>query len=193
MTTALLCPRCGAALATPTPPPPFLNCSYCGATVALAGAQPTVGPSSPEAAQAAKEVTERTPAQRFTESVAASMKAAMSPYDAIRTSADKHLAPAGQGDVIAKVAIALAADFDAANKCAASADAQSLARIALAYHGVIPELRDRGTASLTLPFLLATPEGPVHFDRTLTPAEATALYQRPAAAPKKRGWWPFGG
>jgi len=192
MTSALSCPRCGAALATPVPPPPFFNCTYCGATVALAGAQTSVGPTSPEAAAAAREAPEKTPAQRFSDSVASSMQAAMSPYDALRTSADAHLAPAGQGDAIAKVALCLAADFDAANGSALGTDAQGLARVALAYHGSVAALRDHGTAKLALPFLLAVPEGPLHFDRTLTPAEVTAMFQRPAAAPKKRGWWPFG-
>jgi hypothetical protein len=128
----------------------------------------------------------------FSDSVASSMQAAMSPYDALRTSADAHLAPAGQGDAIAKVALCLAADFDAANGSALGTDAQGLARVALAYHGSVAALRDHGTAKLALPFLLAVPEGPLHFDRTLTPAEVTAMFQRPAAAPKKRGWWPFG-
>jgi hypothetical protein len=193
MTSALQCPRCGAALTTPVPPPPFFNCVYCGATVALAGSTASVGPSSPEAAAAARDAPEKTPAQRFTESVVASIKASMTPHDALRTSADAHLSPAGQGDAIAKITLCLAADFDAANRTALSTDAMSLARIALAYHGAVAPLRDHGTAKLTLPFLTATSEGPVHFERTLTPAEVSAMYQRPAAAPKKRGWWPFGG
>jgi hypothetical protein len=192
MTTALVCPRCGAALAAPVPPPPFLTCSYCATTVALASAVPTVGPAWPDAADAPRGAPEKTPAQRFSEAVGAALRASMTPYDAVRTSAEQHLAP-GQGDALAKVTVALLGEFDAARRCAAGADAQCLARVALAYQNAVGALRDHGTATLSLPFLTATEQGPLDFERTLTPAEVTAICQRPVGDSKKKGWWPFGG
>jgi molecular chaperone DnaK len=67
-----------------------------------------------------------------------------------------------------------------------------LGRIVDAYLQVFAQLRVAPSAELNLPFLTATPAGPVHFQRTVTPALFAELAQRdPRAAAPKKGWWPF--
>jgi molecular chaperone DnaK len=127
------------------------------------------------------------------------------PYDALCSAAREHLGTLGQSDGIARVTLALAADFDAENRTNCTTDVTALSRLADAYMKACVELARTPQTEMNLPFLTANETGPKHFQLTVTPAVFAALASRePAKAaeapraeageepPKKKGWWPFG-
>jgi hypothetical protein len=191
MTFALTCPACGAPLAPAATSDPFMLCGYCGSTVSMTAKDASIvagrplGPRSdvpPEAARA------------FMEGVIGALNTGAAPHAALRDAAERHLGAMGRGDAVARVTLALAADFDEVHGTSLATDAIGLPRVAQAYLGALPELRERGAATLHLPFITATPRGPLDLEVELTPAKVTELCRRDAAPPKKkRGWWPFGG
>jgi hypothetical protein len=135
------------------------------------------------------------------------LKAGVAPIDAVRRSA-RHLGVVGESDAVAEVTIALARDLERRHGVSLMNDGNALTRLAEAYVKALPSLRDRGKAEVNMPFLFVTPQGPQHFEATLTPASLAALLASPepeaaphpavkgeaspAPPPKKRGWWPFG-
>ncbi|MFO0738275.1 MAG: hypothetical protein U0270_20450 [Labilithrix sp.] len=199
---ALTCCRCGGPLANPEALPALIDCLYCG----------TVNSATPEATQASQggmpwDVRKNAIA-KFTEALVAALQEGRAPFDAIRVSSAAHLGIAGRADTVARISLALAQDFEREAGVSIVRDAVVLSRIAQAYLLALEELRTSDSFDLNLPFITATPKGPVHLQRRLTAKLLSELAAReprldgarpasPAAGggaappPKKKGWWPF--
>ncbi len=208
MTTALVCAKCGAPLPLQAAGQQFVSCAYCNATLRVdaAGAslaQDAGALSSTPLEKLLDEAVERR--KRFMLALAEHLKANVKPYDALCSAARDHLGTLGQSDGIARVTLALAADFDAKNGTKCTQEATALSRLAEAYMKACQELAHKPRTEMNLPFLTANEEGPKHFQLEVTPAVFAALVTRepvqPAAErppspeqepPKKKGWWPFG-
>jgi hypothetical protein len=192
---ALVCPKCGAPLPLDLGAHP--RCAFCGIGVVLrTGTVHTTGDAS-----AAPHVP--LDPESFFEAIHAALKAGRSPFDAVREAAGEHLGALGESDAIARITLALAREVEGESGASVQNDGNVLARIAQAYVKALPELRDKGTSEVNLPFLAATEKGPIHLSRRLTPASISDLLSpkpkkcEPVKAPsepreKKRGWWPFG-
>ncbi len=167
----------------------------------------TIEKDSNSPVTSAAELKRRT--RQFDEAVKQAFAAGMAPLDAVRAGAAAHLGPYGQCDAVARVAVAIAYDFDQANATRVQTDALALSRIVEAYLNALPEIHAEGEATMNLPFLTATARGPLHLQRTLSPADLAALAARdisqpapiarpeaPTTAedtprPKRKGWWLF--
>jgi hypothetical protein len=166
----------------------------------------TIEKESTSPVTSAAEIRRRT--RQFDEAVKQAFAAGMAPLDAVRAGAAAHLGPYGQCDAAARVAIAIACDFDQVNGTRVQTDALALSRIVEAYLNALPEIHAEGEATMNLPFLTATDRGPLHLHRTLSPADLAALAARDisqppiarqeapattedAPQPKRKGWWPF--
>ena len=184
----------------------LLACEYCRATAEL------TSPVSPGLAPRPQVPSERQRAlndavSAFVAAVDGSLTAGRNAEEAIRAAARAHLGALGQGEGLARVAVAIAADFDRANGTATLRDPGALARIVQGYLTVLGALATAGEAEVSFPFLGVGPSGPAHLSLRLTPASLSELARRganPAAAeqapvvaapsaspPKKKGWWPF--
>jgi len=130
------------------------------------------------------------------------------PFEALRLCSAAHLGVAGRGETVARIAIALAHDFEQEAGVSVMRDALVFSRIAQAYLLALDELRTRDDYDLNLPFLTANQHGPAHLHRKLTAKLLAELAARdphskaprpPAEQPpqtsaskaKKKGWWPF--
>lgn len=201
---ALLCCRCGGPLANPEALPALIDCLYCG----------TVNSATPEATHESREGTpwdvRKNEIAKFTDALVAALNEGRRPYDALRASSAAHLGIAGRADTVARIALALAQDFEREAGVQVVRDASVLSRIAQAYLLALDELRTSESYELNLPFLTVTQSGPVHLLRRLTAKLLADLAARdpihdapppppstggptPAPAPsaKKKGWWPF--
>lgn len=187
----LVCPRCGAPLPTPTPGGALVTCLFCGASTSLSTGTATAAPSGdehpsglPASARAA-----------FCQALAAELTNGVEPRDALVRAARAHLGKLGESDAMARVALALAAEFEKESGALITREAMAMSRLAEGYFGVVETLRTSERAELNLPFLTATSDGPKHFVRTLTAASIAELASHePTDAPapkKKRGFWPF--
>lgn len=207
MTTALVCAKCGAPLPLQAAGQQFVSCEYCSATLRVDATGATLAQDAGAVSSTPLEkLLEDAAARRrsFVEALAKHLAAKMKPYDALCSAAREHLGALGQSDGIARVTLALAADFDAKNRTKCTEDANALARLAEAYMKACEELAHKARTEMNLPFLTANEEGPKHFQLEVTPAIFAALVTRepvqptaepppPAAEPpKKKGWWPFG-
>lgn len=204
MIVAFVCTKCGAPLPREAAGEGFVTCEYCGTTHHVHdGSAKEVRDGTPTAAalRAEQEVQRK---RKFIAELQERMKAGASAYDAITSSARENLGPIGQTDAIARVAIALAEDFDGENGTKVTKDGIALSRIVEAYIKACYELRSVGRTEMNLPFLSAASDGPKHFLRDVTAADFAKLAQRPPRAPepepppepepeppKKKGWWPF--
>ena len=211
----LVCPRCGAPLPSDLLATP--RCGYCGVGILMRGGAIEATAGAP-GAPLQGEVDHHA----FMEAVTTAVKSREPACDAIRRAAAAHLGVLGESDAIGRVTLAIARDFDREHPGAEiENDGVALSRIAEGYLKALPSLRESGKATMLLPFLGVTSEGPVHFETTLSPASIATLLQRSAEgrrpapapapearsrteastrepetaapAPKKRGWWPFGG
>jgi len=203
---ASICPRCGAPL-PPFAATPVSCCTFCGTTVRISERTTTIEKDSTSPVASAAELKRRTPL--FLEAVKQALAAGMAPLDAVRAGAAGHLGPYGECDTVARVAVAIAYDFDQENGTRVQTDAIALSRIVEAYLNALPEIHAEGEATMNLPFLTAIARGPLHLQRTLTPATLATLAARDlsspspiarpeapttaddAPQPKKKGWWPF--
>lgn len=196
---ALVCCRCGGPLTTPETLPALIDCLYCG-TVNAATQEATL--ASPN--EVAFEVRKAAIA-KFTEALVAELQRGARPFDALRSASAAHLGIAGRADTVARIALALARDFEREANVSVVRDAVVFSRIAQAYLLALDELRTSPSYDLNLPFLTANANGPAHLRRTLTAKLLAELAARdperappPAAAAvatpveeKKKGWWPF--
>jgi hypothetical protein len=202
---ALICCRCGGPLANPEVLPALIDCLYCG-TVNAATHDATNASHDERAWEVRKNAI-----AKFTEALVAALNEGRPPYDAIHACSAAHLGIAGRADTVARIALALAHDFEREAGVSVVRDANVLSRIAQAYLLALDELRTSESYDLNLPFLTANQNGPAHFRRKVTakllaelavrdprgeapppPAQPTGGLS-PAAAPaaKKKGWWPF--
>lgn len=119
------------------------------------------------------------------------------------------LGVAGRADTVARIALALAQDFEREAAVSVTRDALVLSRIAQAYLLALEELRTSSFYDLELPFLTVNERGPAHLQRRLTAQLLAELARRdprlapplppqprpgessPLATAKKKGWWPF--
>ncbi len=188
MTVALICARCGAPLPIDATGGHFATCAYCEATLAIAGTQVSVKGNAPSTPRA----DAPTVSQAFTREIAEGVTSGLDPYEVIRNAAARHLGVAGQSDAVARITLAIARDFGAANKLSIERDGMALTRIAEGYLKAVAELRNAATTELNLPYLTADASGPKHLRRALDPAIIARLAGVAASeTPKKKGWWPF--
>lgn len=211
MTGAIVmtCPLCGAPLperaVKDSAAQPFVTCAYCRATSSLSGGR------SVEARTEAASPSRLFSDVDFFQEVAAAFRGALdggaSPHDALVAAARSKLGGM-QGEAFARVCLALARDFDREHGTETVRDAQCMARLINVYLLAIEGVRTSGRYVANMPFFTATPQGPVHFERTLTAESIAALAQVepapvrtaasaqpqvPAGPPvKKRRFWPFG-
>lgn len=201
---ALVCPLCGAPLPLAVASLPLTACAYCGATLrheagGLVGHAGTAEPGSEEAHAERR--------RAFLAALAPVSLDHTDPYAVLRDAARAHLGSLGETDAVARVTLAIAADFEATSGAAVRRDPKALARIAEAYLLAIEGLRSAQRATINLPFLGTGHGVPVHLVREVTVSELAAFAARepspptpvaPAASapsptpPPKRGWWPFG-
>ena len=196
---ALLCCRCGGPLANPEALPALIDCLYCG----------TVNSVSADASAPSQDVTGYETRKKaiadFTSSIVAALNAGQEPFEALRESSAAHLGIAGRADTVARIALALARDFEQEAKVSVVRDPLVLSRIANVYLLALDELRTSDSYDLNLPFLTANAQGPAHFQRKVTAKLLAELATRdpegdapPSKSPvstlpagKKKGWWPF--
>lgn len=211
---ALICPRCGAPLPRPAALPTIVECAYCGSALSLTSSEANV--TREASADEARDTARRQQRVSFSEALAAALSAGRDPYDALHEAAAAHLANVSDPETLARVAYALASDFEREADVSIRKDPNVLVRIAEAYMRTFAELRTAPETTINLPFLTMNDRGPVHYQRTVTPAILASLAARDphapapkpvatpsafaaapvAAAPtepprKKRGWWPF--
>lgn len=200
-TVALICPQCGAPLPEAARHG-SAGCEYCGAAVVLRGTGIAISVRG-EAAHDPEAAARRR--QEFYAAVKAASIAGTDPYHLLCDAARKHLGVVGESDTLARVVIALASDFERETGAAVTRDPMVLSRLSEAYLKASTELRSLERTTMNLPFLAATPQGPVHLMREVSVVDLVALASReptvapaPAAAaaaapepPKKKGWWPF--
>jgi hypothetical protein len=189
----LVCPSCGAPLPAATSAS-IAACVYCGATVRLRdGVLNTLRTTT---LNSYRQKSVQDACLQLLEAVEAGLDAQQSAFDAVRSAAAKHLGSMGQSDTVARVAVAIAADFDGEHDTTLLSDALVLARIVQAYLSCLEELRTRGEACLNLPFITATKEGPLHLTLPITPTVLAEYAARPIptgpARKRRRWWWPFG-
>jgi hypothetical protein len=190
----LVCCRCGGPLANPESLPALIDCLYCG----------TVNSATREATHAASEgvpwEVRKNAIAKFTEALVVALQEGRPPFDVLRMCSAAHLGIAGRADTVARIAIALAQDFERETGASVMRDAVVFSRIAQAYLLALDELRASDDYDLNLPFLTAGPNGPVHLRRLLTAKLLAELAARdphlaappgPPAPTKKKGWWPF--
>jgi hypothetical protein len=147
----------------------------------------------------------------FYAAVKSASLAGTDPYRLLCDASRAHLGRVGESDTLARVVLALAADFEAETGASVRSDPQVLSRLAEAYLRASAELAHHPRTTLNLPFLSATSSGPVHLHREIGVAELVALASREggavevavpspvaaapepiaAAPPKKKGWWPW--
>ena len=204
--TALVCCHCGGPLTNPEALPALIDCLYCG-TVNLAS-----GGATSESHHADAWAVRKNAIASFTEALVAALNEGGPPFEALRVCSAAHLGVAGRADTVARIALALAQDFEREAGVSVARDPRVLSRIAQAYLLALEELRTSEFYELNLPFLTANERGPAHFQRRLTakllaelaqldPSLEAPLPQQappappgpssPAATEKKKGWWPF--
>ncbi len=181
----------------------MIDCLYCGTVNAASDGATSQAPDA--AWEARKQAI-----TAFTEALVLALNEGRAPFDALRAASAAHLGIAGRADTVARIALALARDFERESGASVVRDPVVFSRIAQAYLLALDELRTSETYDLNLPFLTATERGPAHLQRTLTAKLLAELAARdpnvtapnvgapsaPATStvepvPKKRGWWPF--
>jgi hypothetical protein len=208
--TALVCVQCGGPLGTIKTIPSTVECSFCGAAIAIEREPILMKQGSLDEARLQKLWEGR---RAFNELLGKLLAAGRPPFEAVREAAATHLGAGGENDTLARSIFAMARDFERDNPGAkVIADQTVLARLAEAYLKAIAELRSTPETTINLPFLAVTPEGPVHLNCTVTAGLLAELAKRDPAAPqmtpasplaptppaaeaptKKKRWWPFGG
>jgi hypothetical protein len=199
---ALVCCRCGGPLANPEVLPALVDCVYCG----------TAHSVSDDAAAEWHEVApwdvRKKALASFTDALVAALNQGQAPFDALRASSAAHLGIAGSADTVARIALALAQDFEQEAMVSIVRDPVVLSRIAQSYLLALDELRTSESYDFSLPFLAVNERGPAHLQRMLTAKILLELARReprldsplptptpselaPVATEKKKGWWPF--
>lgn len=187
-TSALICPRCGAPLPADAATSATVECEYCKTLIALGDRRATVQRAAIDPGAAAP-----TP-RAFYQAVAEARFTADGAYEALCAVGRQHLGAMGQTDVMARVTLALADDFERESGIVVRDQSVVLSRIAEAYLKACDALRTAPQTELNLPYLVADGNGPRHLRRTLTPALVAELAARDPnarSAEKKKGWWPF--
>ena len=114
---------------------------------------------------------------KFVEELAKQIAAGRHPYEAMRDAWNMHLSFESTGEPVARLAVALARDFERENGVAVT-DATALSRLAEAYFKAVHELRTAKSTELNLPYFIATETGPKHLQRTVTAQVFAELARR---------------
>lgn len=208
MAHLIVCPNCGAPLPEHASLAAFAVCTHCRATANIESRVVTERVERQEAHDPSADMwTQRIEATKtFQKALAAEGASGPISYGRFRELCAQYLHPYGQTDAVAHVAHGLAVDFEAESGVEVRSRGEVLSRFALAYLQCVEELRSKPTYDMSLPFIVATDMGPLHFQRTLDvptlialsdrepdtakPARATAETPRTAEAPApKRGFW----
>lgn len=178
----LLCTKCGAPL-----PPGSVGtfaCPYCGATMQIVAPAPKAGGDDTVARD-----------KRFVDALDASLRSQHDAAEALTDALGVLVLPTEIGSVVRAV-LAIVREFEQSTGASIQNEALPLSRVAQGYLRALADLPS-GSATLNLPFLAATPNGPVHLEVNLTP-DVVAGYARepapaptpaPAPPPKKKGWF----
>lgn len=178
---ALICSLCAAPLPPPNDANRTVGCAYCGATNGVPGA----------AAQGSAFDSARW--LRAIEAFKAATSKGGTPYQALVVTAREQLGAMGETDTLARVVLAMANDFDAANGTSVAKDPMAMSRLIEGYARAIEGIRAAQKHTIELSFFASNKNGPLNFSRALTAADVEALAARdPNAAPAKKKWWPFG-
>jgi hypothetical protein len=200
--SALLCPQCGGPLGKPAALPAIVECGFCGTALAVSSMETHIERAG--APDPAREAAVTSGRRAFEEAMRNSIGAGQDPETALRESAAAHLGAAGSSDTLARVAMALAREFEQQTGITVKKDAMVLARMANAYLNATSELRSEPETEINLPFLSADHRGPHHFQRKvtvatlaalagggITTAVAPALPPEPEPPAPKKKWWQF--
>lgn len=190
----MICPNCGAPLPEVPPSAAQSRCGYCSVGIRLdrAGLSLLVADEAEQlaraeaAAEAAEAAVRRRQMLQGLLDKASTQSVMFSDYADFRDKLLRHLPPRDQSVLVPQVVWALAEDFDQANKTQIRRDTLAMVRLTEGYFKVIDALSNAPSAELSLPFLTATPQGPLHFQRTLTAADLAALAS-PADPPPRAG------
>lgn len=200
MLTALICKRCSGSLPAPTDSP-FVACSYCGTTHAVAAPKLELRPqayvpSDSELRRAAISAAWDEARKHAPKDPTVALRAVLVHYcHAIQDEREAERA--------ARLAERLLDGFDKEHRTDVKRDQQVVTRVAEAAVKAVIELRSVQKTDINLPFLTATTQGPLHLQhevkRELLPqldhiqvVEVSEATPPPSEKPKKKGWWPFG-
>lgn len=220
----LACASCGAPLPkTAVTEGVVVTCPFCHATMSVTNQVAPVTDMDAlaakmravEAQASAKQDELRRKRARIGESLAAAAAERGNLFEVLRAGLATEL-ERQDADELARATFAIAHDFDREKGSSVRTDPAAIARIAEALTGLTASSQLRGGTTLNLPFLSATPKGPVHLDRTLnldvyrelaarppeyvapTPPRAPAPLPAPdpvaepePEAPKKKKWFFF--
>jgi hypothetical protein len=203
---ALLCKRCSGSLPAPSDESPFVACSYCGTTH-------VIGPPRLELRLEPPKPSEYDRRRAAIDAAwdEARAHAPSNPTVALRAVLALHcrgVKDEQEAERAARLAERLLDGFDKEHGTEVKLDKNVVTRVCDASVKAVIELRSVERTELNLPFLTATPAGPLHLAYTMKQSMLPHLDGMPvievaeAAAPtpqaepeppkKKRGWWPFG-
>lgn len=122
---------------------------------------------------------------RDLEALIEAQAAGRSLLDAISELGRQTLGSSGSTHALRNVVGNLALELDAEHGTTTVTDPVAMSRLAEAYLRATKDIAAHGRAELHLPFLAATPKGPVDLRRTLTPAELSHLARREPSPPRR--------
>ena len=202
MNVALQCKRCGGSLPTPGGGSPFVTCSFCGTSHAV-----SIAPALSLHAGANHPSSSELRANAMNLAWDAARANSKDPVVALRALVAEcahELTTELELERAARLAEALATNFDDENKTHIVNDKMAAIRIAEVAAKAIIELRRLAKFDLNLPFLLVGDRGPLHLRIEVTQAKLIELdamgsyvvreaVASPTTAPvtPRRRWWPF--
>lgn len=191
MSRALICARCGAPLPRPTASDRYVTCAFCQATSSLAdgGVNPGV-PNEPSWLDLKRRL--KGELEAFDRAYHAGVTEGVAPYDSFRAAARQHLASACDPDTLTDVVRGMARELEREQKVKIESTPTALARLVVGYLDAVEQLRLAPEYELDLPFIAATPAGPVHFKIRLTPQKLAELLASGQKPEKKKLWGLFG-
>lgn len=184
MTQVLLCGHCGGPLPKPQANERYLTCRFCEATSDLQT-------RTHEWKTSARVGTprERFPAELLAFELRLSETAGAPALDSFRAAAHATLSSIADPEALTNVTFGIVADFHTKTGVDISNEPVALGRIAIAYLDSLERLSTASATTINLPFLTATPQGPLHFTQDVTMERLHQLAAKDAASVvPKRGW-----
>lgn len=119
------------------------------------------------------------------------LQRAPDPRAALQTALLAHFGATLDAETVVGVTLALVTDVHDQLDVDVSDDANALCRLAEAYLRSQAAFARREPAQIDLPFIGATPSGPVHYRRVLTLEELQRLVAARAQTSVRSPWWKF--
>ncbi len=168
MAQVLVCTNCGGPLPRPSAREPLVTCAFCHATTDV-----NAGPLRPSADTdklSIVAVRERLAQElnALQEAYGAGIAQGQPPTAAFRAAAASALAAVCDPDAITNVVFGIAAEFDRKHGTEVTRDPNAIPRLATAYIDSLEQLAQQPRHEINLPFLTATPRGPLHFALEIT-------------------------